>query len=76
MATVGFQQGRRMEPSSETAQQRKARLEAEASMLAVAKADIEGGRYIADGDLDAWLDAWEIGEPVELPEAPASSPKP
>jgi hypothetical protein len=54
----------------------EARLEAEASMLAVARADIEHGRYIADGDVDAWLAAWESGEAVELPEASASSPRP
>ncbi|MEL6059299.1 MULTISPECIES: hypothetical protein [unclassified Methylobacterium] len=65
-----------VEPSGQTAQQREARLEAEASMLAVARADIEHGRYIADGDVDAWLAAWESGEAVELPEASASSPRP
>ena len=76
MTTVGVRQRRGLVPSGETAQQREARLEGEASMLAAAKVDIEDGRYIADGDLDAWLDAWENGEPVELPEAPAGSPKP
>jgi len=76
MTRVEFRQEQRLDSPDETAQQRKARLAAEAFMLAVAKADIEGGRYIADGDLDAWLDAWENGEPVELPEASTSSPKP
>ncbi|MCJ2143400.1 hypothetical protein [Methylobacterium sp. E-066] len=68
MTAIGFQQGRGSEPSGLP----EARLEAEASMLAVARQDIEGGRFIADGDLDAWLEAWKSGEPVELPEAPAN----
>ncbi|CAM3043592.1 MULTISPECIES: hypothetical protein [Methylobacterium] len=75
MTRVEFRQEHRLDSSDETAQQRKARLAAEASMLAVAKADIADGRYIADGDVDAWLDAWVNGEPVELPEASAHSRK-
>ncbi|MCJ2056033.1 hypothetical protein MKL09_05660 [Methylobacterium sp. J-048] len=75
MTRVEFRQEQRLDSSDETAQQRKARLAAEASMLAVAKADIAEGRYIADGDVDAWLDAWVNGEPVELPEASARSLK-
>ena len=75
MTRAGLRQERRLETSGEADQRREARLAAEASMLAVAKADIEDGRYIADGDVDAWLDAWANGEPVELPEASAHSPK-
>ncbi len=69
----GTQQRREPVPAGETAQQRRARLDTEASMLAVAVADIEAGRVIADGDVDAWLDAWVRGEDMPLP---ASDPAP
>ena len=55
MTRVEFRQEQPLDSSDETAQQRKARLAAEASMLAVAKADIADGRYIADGDVAAEL---------------------
>lgn len=58
--TMGFQYDREAELR---------RLDIEASMLAVAEADLEAGRVIADGDVDAWLDAWVRGEDVSLPEA-------
>ncbi len=57
---MGFQHGREAEPR---------RLDIEASMLAVAEADLEAGRVIADADVDAWLEAWARGEDVVLPEA-------
>jgi hypothetical protein len=72
MMTVGFRRERGA-VAGETARERAERLDAEASRLAVAKADVAGGRYIADGDLDGWLEDWERGKLVALPEAPASS---
>ncbi|MGH1589757.1 hypothetical protein ACRBEV_17150 [Methylobacterium phyllosphaerae] len=75
MTTTGFRLDRAPSPSGETTRQREARLNAEASLLAVAQADIAAGRYIADSDLDGWLEAWETGQPVALPEAPAPSSK-
>jgi hypothetical protein len=69
---VGFRRERGA-VAGETARERAERLDAEASRLAVAKADVAGGRYIADGDLDGWLEDWERGKLVALPEAPGSS---
>lgn len=64
MMMMGFQQRREPEAAGETEPQR---LDAEASMLAVAEADLEAGRVLSDGD--AWLNAWSQGEDVLLPEA-------
>lgn len=75
MTTVRSRQDLGLVPFRETAEQRAARLAAEATLLAIAKADIEGGRYIADRDIDAWLEAWEDGTPVALPEAPTDPRK-
>jgi hypothetical protein len=72
MMTVGFRRERGA-VAGETARERAERLDAEASRLAVAKADVAGGRYIADGDLDGWLEDWERGKLVSLPETPTSS---
>jgi hypothetical protein len=69
---VGFRRERGA-VAGETARERAERLDAEASRLAVAKADVAGGRYIADGDLDGWLEDWERGKLVALPETPTSS---
>jgi hypothetical protein len=75
MTTVRSRREHGPSSSGETARQREARLEAEASLLAVAKADLAAGCYIADSDVDGWLEAWERGEPVAVPEAPTPASK-
>lgn len=66
----GSQQRQQPEPAGETVQQRRARLDTEASMLVIAVADIEAGRVIADGEVDAWLDGWVRREDMPPPVAP------
>jgi len=75
MTTLGADPSREAE-QPESPHQRVARLKAEAAALAVAMADLEAGRVIADGDLDAWLDAWADGQDMPLPDGPASPSRP
>ncbi|MGU3668807.1 hypothetical protein ACLBX9_31895 [Methylobacterium sp. A49B] len=75
MTTVRSRRERGLSSSGETLRQREARLEAEASLLAVAEADLAAGRFIADSDVDGWLEAWEKGTAVALPEAPTPASK-
>ena len=60
-------------PSAETPDQRTKRLEREREMIEEARRDIREGRFIADEDVDAWLERFVRGEPLPIPDGPAKS---
>ncbi len=55
---------------AETEPERLARLAWEGQQIEEAREDLRAGRFIADEDMDAWLDRFVSGEP--LPEDPPS----
>ena len=60
-------------PRTETEAERAARLAHERALLDEAREDVRAGRFIADAEVDAWLDRFVRGESLPMPEAPSSS---
>jgi len=55
---------------SETAPQRAARLAEERELLEVGREDLRAGRSLSGPELEAWLNRWAVGDPVDTTASP------